>query len=195
MQNKTDVELMLEYQSGEALAMDELLARYKNPVYHFALRLSRNVAEAQDITQEVFLRVHRDRYFYRPTGKFSTWIFSIAHNLFISRMRKARWMVLWPRKSEDSDELIDVESPDPTPLETVANDDFNQVLKQCIQALPFLQREALVLREYQKLDYEEIARILHKPLGTIKTLIFRARSALKDKLLPYIKESKGGSHE
>ena len=77
----------------------------------------------------------------------------------------------------------------------MSNDDFNQVLKQCIQALPFLQREALVLREYQKLDYEEIARILHKPLGTIKTLIFRARSALKDKLLPYIEESKGGSHE
>jgi RNA polymerase sigma-70 factor (ECF subfamily) len=195
MQNMKDEELMLNYQKGEPLAMDELLKRYKNPIYRFAYRISADAAEAQDIAQEVFLRLHQYRHDYRPTGKFSTWIFSIAHNLCISRLRKKQWIVIWPRKQDNPDELREFESPNPSPQDEVAKDEVSQVVKKCIQGLPFLQREALVLREYENLDYEEIARILKKSLGTVKTLIHRARLNLKDKLLPYIEEFGGGLHE
>ena len=194
MQNMRDEELMLEYQKGQATAMDEILRRYKNPVYRYAFRLCVNEAEAQDIAQETFLRIHQYRGQYRPIGKFSTWLFGIAHNVAISKFRKDKWLVLWPRRQDDPDEMVDMESPDPSPTETLEQGDFESMLKKCVQSLPFLQKEALVLREYENLDYEEIARILNKSLGTVKTLIHRARQSLKDKLLPYIEEFEGGIH-
>lgn len=192
MQKLTDEQVMLGYQEGELEAMEELVRRYKNPVYCFAYRLGNTEAEAQDITQEVFLRLHQQRLKYVPSGKFSTWIFSIAHNLCISWLRRKRWLVLWPRQKEDPDELMDLESPDPSPKETSEASDLSMAVKRCIQGLPFLQREALVLREYEQLDYAEIAKILRKPQGTIKTLIHRARLNLKERLLPVVEEYKGG---
>lgn len=190
-----DEEVMLAYQKDEVSAMDELLRRYKNPLYRFSLRLVGNDAEAQDIAQEVFLRLHQHRYEYRPIGKFSTWIFGIAHNIAVSHLRKSSRFVLWPRREEDPDQMMDFQNTDPSPEEIVADNEVNVAVKRCIQSLPFLQREALILREYENLDYEEIARILKKSLGTVKTLIHRARLQLKDKLLPYIEEFEGGSDE
>ncbi|MFC1594169.1 RNA polymerase sigma factor [Candidatus Omnitrophota bacterium] len=191
MQHLTDKQVMLEYQRGEAVAMDELLRRFKNPVYHFAYRLSYNAAEAQEITQEVFLRLHEHRANYSPTGKFSTWIFTIAHNVFVSRWRKNRRLVLWPRKSSTSDEPIEVADPDPIPNEAAQQNEMSQIIRRCVQTLPFPQKEALLLREFGQMDYDEIATILNKSLGTVKTLIHRARINLKKKLLPYIKELGG----
>ena len=187
-----DEELMLNYQKGDMQAMNELLSRYKNPIYHFAYRLSQNTAEAQDIAQEVFLKIHQYRAVYAPSGKFSTWIFSIAHNSFISRLRKKKWLVFWPRKQDDPEELVDFESPDRSPEDIVSTNDISDKVKMSIQGLPFLQKEALILREYQNLDYREIARILKKSEGTVKTLIHRARQNLKVKLLPFLEEFKGG---
>ena len=190
MQQLKDEELMLEYQKGEATAMDEILRRYKNPIYHFTLRLCGNSSEAEDFTQEVFLRLHQAKDTYRPTGKFSTWIFSIAHNLVISRLRKAKWWVLWPRKNDETEELVEFESPDPSPKDIVTGNEISQLVQKSIQGLPFLQREALILREYENLNYDEIGKILKKSLGAVKTLIHRARENLKIKLLPVRKEFK-----
>lgn len=193
MQNMTDQELMLSYQEGNMLAMEEFLRRYKNPIYHFVLRLSWNPSEAEDITQEVFLRLHQHRNDYRPIAKFSTWLFTIAHNLSVSRLRQKKWPISWPRKNDGSEELIEFESPDPSPREAAADQEVSQKIKECIQGLPFLQKEALVLREYQKLDYQEISKILNVPLSTVKNLIHRARMNLKDKLISHLKEVRGGT--
>jgi len=189
MQSLKDEEVMLEYQKGDVQAMDELLARYKNPIYAFAFRLSRDASEAQDITQEVFLRVHQYRQSYAACGSFRTWIFAIAHNLCVSRFRRAKWLVSWPKKKADCDEPKEFSSLDPSPQDLAAGNELAAVLRQCIQGLPFLQREALILREYESLDYQEIAKILKKSLGTVKTLIHRARMSLKEKLLPYLEEA------
>lgn len=194
MQNVTDEQLMLDYQNGEVRAMDEFLRRYKNPIYHFALRLSQNEAEAQDIAQEVFVRLHEFRHTYKRTAKFSTWLFSICHHLCISRFRKKKWQVLWPRQKDDPDELVDFASPDPAPDEAASKNELTDLLKKCLQGLPFLQREALILREYQNLDYTDIAKILNISLGAVKTLIHRARLRLKDQFLPFVREVEGGRH-
>ena len=175
-------------------AMDEFLKRYKNPIYHFVLRLSWNAQEAEDLTQEVFLRLHQYRDEYRPIAKFSTWLFTIAHNLSVSRLRKKKWVISWPRSNDGAEELVEFESPAPSPREITANQEVSAKLKECIQGLPFLQKEALILREYEQMKYEEIAMILNKSLGTVKTLIHRARENLKNKLLPYAEEVKGGYH-
>ena len=188
MRQLADDEVMLKYQEGDALAMDELLRRYKNPVYHFAYRMCFNAHEAQDVTQEVFLRVHQYKDTYKPQGKFSTWLFSIAHNLCVSRLRRKKWWGLWPRMQDDPDELVEVESPDPSPSDIAEENDQAKQIKQCIQELPFLQREALLLREYQDLEYHEIAKILKKPLNTVRTLLYRARQTLQAKLLMYVRE-------
>lgn len=195
MKQLSDVELMLKYQEGDAQAMNELLARYKNPIYHFAFRLVRTPSEAEDLTQEVFLRLHQCRQDYRPLAKFSTWIFSIAHNLLMSKLRRKKLFTFWPRSKDDPEELVEFASSDPSPQDAAVESDTAAILKKCIQGLPFLQREALVLREYENLDYEEISKILNKPIGTIKTLLFRARMNLKEKLLPLMDELKGGRHE
>lgn len=194
MQDLGDEELMGEYQRGDMLAMDEILRRYKNPVYRFIHRLSRSAEEAEDIAQEVFLRVHQYRARYTPSGKFSTWIFSIAHNLFVDSVRKRYWLAIWPRKEDNSDDPVEFASLSPSVAEESERNDLAQVVKRCIQGLPFLQKEALILREYEQMEYEEIATILNKSLGTVKTLIHRARENLKNKLLPYAKEIKGGYH-
>lgn len=190
MQELKDEELMLAYQNGEAIAMSEILRRYKNPIYHFTLRLCGNSSEAEDCAQEVFLRLHQSKDTYRPTGKFSTWLFSIAHNLVVSRMRRLKWWVLWPRKDDESEELVEFQSPNPSPKDIAVGNEISKLVQISIQSLPFLQKEALILREYENLNYEEIGRILKRSLGSVKTLIHRARENLKVKLLPDLEEFK-----
>lgn len=192
MQDLADDEVMQKYQEGEPAAMDELLRRYKNPLYHFALRLILNAAEAQDITQEVFLRLHQCKEGYRPKGKFAAWLFNIAHNLCISRFRKRKWYAFWPRIKDAPDESVEFESPGPSPRDVAQDNDLSCILKKCIQGLPLLQKEALILREYENLDYHEIAKILQKPQATVKILLYRARQNLKAKLFPYLEELGGG---
>ncbi|MFH1202051.1 MAG: RNA polymerase sigma factor [Candidatus Omnitrophota bacterium] len=190
MHDLADEQLMLNYQKGEVSAMDEILRRYKNPIYQFSCRLIQDASEAQDITQEVFLRLHQHKEDYRPSGKFSTWIFSIAHNLCISNLRSKKRFCIWPRRDDESNELVEFASSDPSVQEAVSDNELSKLVKESIQGLPFLQKEALILREYQNLDYQEIAKILKKSLGTVKTLIHRARMNLKVKLSPYLEEAR-----
>lgn len=190
MQELKDEELMTAYQNGEGAAMDEILRRYKNPVYHFTLRLCGNASEAEDFAQEVFLRLHQSKDTYRPSGKFSTWLFSIAHNLVVSRLRRLKWWALWPRQNDESDELVEFESPIPSPEDIAAGNELSKLVQESIQSLPFLQKEALILREYENLNYEEISKILKRSLGSVKTLIHRARESLKIKLLVDLQEFK-----
>ena len=188
MQQLTDEEVMLKYKQGLGEAMDELVRRYKNPLYHFAYRLSQDAALAQDTVQEVFLRVHTQRHVYIPSGKFSTWIFSICHNLIMSQLRRTKWYLPWPTRNDESGELIEFASPDPSPRDVLEKNEMSEILNTCIQGLSFLQKEALILREFHNLDYKEISTILNKSLSTVKILIHRARIALKNKMLPYLQE-------
>jgi len=192
MHELTDEQVMLKYQEGDAQAMEELLRRYRNPIHSFAYRLSQDAVEAQDIAQEVFLKIHQFRAHYTPSGKFSTWIFSITHNICVSRLRKSKWLTLWPSKSSKLDEPMEFQSPEASPQDVAAQNETAQLVRTCIQGLPFLQKEALILREYENLDYQEIASILHMSLGAIKSLIFRARQTLKERLLPFVEDSSGG---
>jgi len=192
MQGLTDKEVMIQYQKGDVLAMDEILRRYKNPIYHFSYRLLGNVQEAQEVAQEVFFRVHLQKEAYQPKGKFSTWIFAIAHNLCISLIRKRKLFRLWPRQYDNQEAYVEFPCDDPSPEEKVSQKDLQREIKRCINTLPFLQKEALILREYHKLSYEDIAATMKRPVNTIKSLVHRARMNLKQKLLPIVQEVERG---
>ena len=192
MQGLRDEEVMAMYQKGDVLAMDELLKRYKNPIFHFAYRFLGNRDEAQEIAQEVFLRIHIQKDRYKPMGKFSTWIFAIAHHLCVSVIRKRRRFVLWPRKKDQEDAYVDFSSSDPSPDESTIQNDLQKTVKRCIDTLPFLQKEALVLREYHAMSYEDIAATMKRSINTVKSLVHRARMNLKQKLLPIVYEVERG---
>ena len=194
MRDWTDEQVMLAYKKGDGGAMDELFRRYRNPVFHFACRVCRNEAQAQDVAQDVFLRVHQARATYVPSGKFSTWIFAIAHNLLVSQFRRQRRWAPWPRRGDDLDRCAEFPSLTPSPADEAVRTEEATLVRDAIQGLPFLQKEAIVLREYHRLDYAEISRILNKPAGTVKTLIYRARMALKEKLHAVIRDTQGGRH-
>ena len=146
MQQISDEELMLEYQKGKAEAMREIISRFKNPVYRFAYRLIHDTYEAEDVASEVFMKVYLAKDSYKPQAKLSTWLFTIAHNACVSRFRKKRMFISWPRQKDDCEQLVDFESPEPSPRQVFFENEQDKVIKTCIQSLPTIHLSHLTLR-------------------------------------------------
>ncbi len=188
--DKQDEDLILEFQQGKSEALEMLYHRYKQPILNFSLRILSNRADAEDVTAEVFLVLFSKKDSYRSKAKFSTWIFTVAYNACITRIRKRKRVVsLWFTKDDDPEEK-EWEIPDPNslPSEDLAKKETALQVKRAIQNLPELQKEALVLREYHNLSYEEISQILDCSLENVKILIYRARERLKKTLPSFLRE-------
>lgn len=186
-----DEDLILAYQEGNINAMAELFARYKKPVMNYAIKLLANRADAEDVVSDVFVVLFYQKYVPQPNAKFSTWLYQVAHNACISRMRnKKKWFSLFSKKNSE-DEVQEWDIPDPRILhsEDIAKKEIVFHLKKAIGRLPAEQKEVIVLREFQDLSYEEIAQVLNFSIEKVKVLIFRAREHLKKDLAPYIKEA------
>jgi len=190
----TDEDLILAFQNGDVSAFEEIVRRYRDPLFNFVVRLLGDSFFSEDIVQETFLRVYRNRHRYHQVAKFSTWIYTIASNLAKTelRRRKVRNFFSISSKGEDEkdydlvDSTIDIERD----VDGVLKGEI--ILKE-IHALPFHFREAVLLRDIQDLSYEEISQILNVPLGTVKSRVNRGRSRLQKKLRFLIgEESEGG---
>lgn len=179
----TDEDLILAFQNGDVSAFEEIVRRYRDPLFNFVVRLLGDSFFSEDIVQETFLRVYRNRHRYHQVAKFSTWIYTIASNLAKTelRRRKVRNFFSISSKGEDEkdydlvDNSIDIERD----VDGVLKGEI--ILKE-IHALPFHFREAVLLRDVQDLSYEEISQILNVPLGTVKSRVNRGRSRLQKKL-------------
>jgi RNA polymerase sigma-70 factor, ECF subfamily len=192
---RTDVQLMLDVKAGDELSFELLLRKYRTPLVNFLSRMVRDSAVAEDLAQEVFLRVYRARQEYAPSAKFTTWMFRIATNLALNSVRDNRY-----RKMEISmdqsiqmgeDEQRALEVPDRAPTveqELVARSRAELILK-AIHALPEKQRAAVLLHKYQELDYDEIARILECSESALKSILFRAYETLRAELAPLVNHS------
>ena len=169
---KRDEDLILEYQHGDNQALEELFARYKKPIFNFALRILSNRADAEDITGEVMLILFTKAHTYdpRPDAKFSTWLFTIARNKSINASRKKR-----PRSMSEPPEGTCVHNPGGE----LGKKEFFVRLDGALQTLPAAQRRAFVLAEFEKLPYAEIALIERTRIGTIKSRINRAKRKLR----------------
>ncbi len=193
MENR-DEDLMQEYSQGNAEALNMIFQRYKTPVLNFALRILGNRADAEDAVSDVFVAVFEKKYRYDAKAKFTTWLFTVAHNVCISKIRGRKNLVsLWFR-NEETDELEAWEIPDAgeLPRERLNRLQIAGVLRQSIQKLPPEQKEALVLREYHGMNYEEISQVMHCSLEKVKVLIFRAREGLRKELPASLKEERYG---
>ena len=185
----SDHELVASAQKGSQAAYRELLGRYQRPVFSLIYRMVRDREQAEDLSQETFVRVfnHIDRY--DPKFKFSSWIFKIATNLTIDAMRKKEPQTVsidGSRYAETSDEVeattITVESGDENPEELLEAKQLGDEIERAIGKLRPEYRTAILLRHVEGREYQEIAEIMALPLGTVKTYIHRGRNELKNTL-------------
>ena len=168
-----------------------IFMRYKNPILNFCLRILGNRPDAEDATGEVFLALFAKQYTFKPEAKFSTWLYTIARNNCIDRIRKKKNLVSRWFSSKSDDELIEWDVADTRDIssEMLAKKEMAKHVQLAIQMLPLEQKEAIILREYQSLSYEQIAQVLNCSLEKTRILIFRAREQLRNQLSSYIKES------
>src|SRR3974377_459548 len=190
---RTDVQLMLDVKAGDEASFELLLQRYRTPLVNFLDRGVGNREEAEDLAQEVFLRVYRAREDYVPSAKFTTWLFRIATNLALNSVRDTRYRKLGVSidgrisEAEGGDEgTLDIPEKHPNIEQHLVEDARRKMIRHAIDKLPEKQRAAVLLHKYQELDYAEIAKILACSESALKSLLFRAYETLRVELAPLV---------
>jgi RNA polymerase sigma-70 factor (ECF subfamily) len=179
----SDEELIERFQRGDIYAYELIVKRYKDQLLNFVYRFLGTHEEAEDVVQETFLRVYRNRFAYKRVAKFSTWIYTIAGNLARTELRRRHRRRLFSLSNlgveEKEYEITDkVFGPD-TQVDSVMKEEFIQAE---INKLSPKFREVIILRDIQELSYEEISKILRVPIGTVKSRVNRARIRLQSRL-------------
>jgi len=189
---RSDVQLMLDVKAGDEVSFELLLHRYRTPLVHFLYRMVRDQASAEDLAQEVFLRVYRAREQYEPSAKFTTWMFRIATNLALNAKRDGRYRQMEVSIGQPSEtnegQPPSVEVADAQPgieSELIARD-RTAMIRRAIEALPEKQRAAVLLHKYQEMGYDEIAKVLQCSESALKSLLFRAYETLRTELAPLV---------
>jgi len=187
-----DAALMLRVKQGDMAAFAELVDKYKQPVMNLALRMIRDQTEAEDLAQGVFVQIFKAADRYKVNSKFSTWLFTIARNLCLNEIR---------RRARHPAESIDVPHPEhegqplqqyedratASPPERLLQGELQDKIEEVLAGLPENQRTAILLCRQEELSYEDIAEVLGCSLSAAKSLIFRGRETLKERLKPYLK--------
>jgi len=179
----SDEDLIEKFQRGDLYAYELIVKRYKDQLLNFVYRFLHNQEEAEDVVQETFLRVYRNRHAYQRVAKFSTWIYTIAGNLARTELRRRhrrRFFSLSSFGAEDkeyeiSDEMLSPERHTNTVLS-------EEIIQREINKLSAKFREVVILRDIQELSYEEISKIIRVPIGTVKSRVNRARLRLQGRL-------------
>ena len=172
--SEREIKLMLRIRQGDSRAFEELYQLYRGPLATFFHRLCRNQARVDDLLQEVFLRLWKAAPRYEPSAKFSTYLFRIAHNLWINDSRKKR---------ESTGDQIDrpKEMPPDHSLETR---ETQKLIESALDRLPEGEKECIILSHYNGLKYREISEIMEIPVGTVKSRIFSGLEKLRKELRP-----------
>jgi RNA polymerase sigma-70 factor (ECF subfamily) len=188
---------MLDVKAGDQQSFELLLQRYRTPLVNFLYRMVRNREQAEDLAQEVFLRVYRARENYEPSAKFTTWLFRIATNLALNSVRDHRYEKLEismdapiVADSEEGDErMMEVPDEHPDIEQHLVEEARKKMIRHAIEKLPEKQRAAVLLHKYQELDYAEISKILQCSESALKSLLFRAYETLRVELAPLVASS------
>jgi RNA polymerase sigma factor (sigma-70 family) len=174
-----DYELVKTALSGDEKAFARLLARYKDAIYFMLLKMVNNRSDAEDLTLEAFGKAFKNLHQYTPTYAFSTWLFKIASNNCIDFLRKKKGVFLPIDNNEnDSLELIKLPAKEPNPEEKLIRQQKAILLRKVVRRLKPRYQNLVELRYFREFSYEEIAKELNLPLGTVKAQLFRAREML-----------------
>lgn len=184
-----DHALMQRVGRGDHAAFRELVERHQNAVVGTVTKMLGNRHDAEDISQQVFLRVWRNARHYRPDAKFTTYLFTITRNLVFneSRRRSRKKEISSEEREESSNQPIE-ENPDRRPDAELLQAELQQAVDKAIATLPESQRMAVILRRYEQLSYEEIADVLKLSVSAVKSLLFRARTSLREALEDYLRD-------
>ena len=185
-----DDALVLRFQSGERSAFEELVARYRDRIYNYLRAMTGSDAEAEDLTQEAFIRAYMNVGSFRRESSFHTWLYRIAYNGYLDSARKQKRrqtfsldQPLW--EGEEAPELPDLT---PGPAQHAERQELQDVLVAALQALPEKLRAVVVLHDVHGYSYEEIAGVVRCPVGTVRSRLFHARQQLRRKLAGYFRE-------
>jgi RNA polymerase sigma-70 factor (ECF subfamily) len=182
-----DFRLMERIGAGDHEAFRRLVERHQNAVIGTVAKMLGNPSEAEDIAQQVFLRIWKNAKRYRPDAKFTTYLFTITRNLVFNetRRRSRKREVSAEEREESAHQTIEA-NPDRQPDAELLQAELQNAVDAAIAALPESQRMAVVLRRYEQLSYDEIAAVLDLSVSAVKSLLFRARTALRESLSGYL---------
>ena len=191
VEGRTDAEVMLMVKAGDDSAFNYLVQKYRRPMVNFMYRMAHNAAGAEDLAQEVFLRVYRSRESYEASAKFTTWLYRIATNLAVNHARDTRHerpesQVSLDEPDEESGHTLDLADGTPSVEENLMQRERLAAIRQRVQALPERQRMAVVMHKYQQMDYRQIADVLKLSESATKSLLFRAYETLREQLRQFV---------
>ena len=187
----TDAEVMLELRSGNMAAFDILLAKYRKPIIHFMFRMVHNQAVAEELAQEVFLRIYRSRETYRAEARFSTWLYRIATNLGVNHARDTRHersasTIYLDETDSETGTTPDVADSTPSAEANILRRERMSAIRQHVLALPERQQSAVLMHKYEGMDYKQIGEVLKLSESATKSLLFRAYQTLREKLKDFV---------
>jgi RNA polymerase sigma-70 factor (ECF subfamily) len=186
-----DSTIMLELSAGNMAAFDYLLQKYRKPIINFMYRMVHNQAVAEELAQEVFLRVYRSRETYRAEARFSTWLYRIATNLGVNHARDTRHersasTIYLDEPDSDTGTTPDVADATPGAEAYILRRERLNAIRQHVLALPERQRTAVLMHKYEDMDYKQIGDVLKLSESATKSLLFRAYQTLREKLKEFV---------
>jgi len=186
-----DAQVMLRVRDGDDAAFNYLVERYRRAMIGFMFRMVHNAAIAEELAQEVFLRVYRSRASYAADAKFTTWLYRIATNLAVNHARdhkheRPEAQASLDEADEDTGLSIDVADERPNVEQEILRHERLRAIRQQVEALPERQRIAVMMHKYQELDYRQIAEVLHLSESATKSLLFRAYETLRQSLKSFV---------
>lgn len=184
-----DTELMLKLQEGDKNAFELLIRKYEKLVLNTAFRYTGNRSEAEDLTQEVFLRVYNARQTYQPNSPFKHWLLTIVVNLCLNWIRDTKRQRTISLFTEVNSPQVNIQHSQERISDHFKQLELKLAIKEAIDALPHTQRLAVILNKYDECSYEETAQIMKMSVPAIKSLLYRARESLKEKLRSYVQIS------
>ncbi|MSR64968.1 MAG: sigma-70 family RNA polymerase sigma factor [Verrucomicrobiae bacterium] len=187
-----DTELMLRVKEGDREAFRQLIERHQGSVIHFCHRSIGDRWEAEDVAQKVFLQMYKSAARYKPTAKFTTWMFTIVRNTTLNELRRrqrhqATSMDALSEETEESPGQQFTDARAESPSEEMQQQELQSKIQEAIQSLPENQRTAITLLRYEEMSYEGIAAVLDCSVSATKSMIHRARETLKEKLQAYLR--------
>jgi RNA polymerase sigma-70 factor (ECF subfamily) len=186
-----DAEVMLRVKAGDEDAFGLLVQKYRRAMVHFMFRTTRTQAAAEDLAQEVFLRVYRSRQSYEASAKFTTWLYRIATNLAINHARDTKNerpenTVSVDAKNEETGQSFDLPDSSLTAEQNLVRRERMMAIRAKVLGLPEKQRTAVLMHKYQGLDYKQIAEVLKLSESATKSLLFRAYETLREQLKEFV---------